>query len=259
MRGPHVRWCGRGRGDPAPYPIGDLVRLKTGAPGGWPFPARRAVGGRDGGWPVTGGAGGDARAAARRVPAGSKAELPPGDARVPPGASRPGERFTSRRPTTHALNRPGLTLWADLGAYRACSSTQSRPDGLWPPLPGRATGGLQDRPRGIRTLSELRDPAANLVRALRARSRLTRICGNHAKFANFSHRLVSVPLPDVTPVAMAEFLIRLLWVAEPTAVDLDGNQVPLCWTDYGAFPITQNGLLAIPKRIPVLRIAMEEA
>ena len=43
------------------------------------------------------------------------------------------EWFTSRRPTTHALNRPDVTLWADLGAYRARSSAQSQPDDLWPP------------------------------------------------------------------------------------------------------------------------------
>jgi len=47
---------------------GDLARLKTGAPGGWPFPARSRVGGRDGGRPATDGARGNARAAARRAP-----------------------------------------------------------------------------------------------------------------------------------------------------------------------------------------------
>jgi hypothetical protein len=55
---------------------GDLGRLKTWAPGGWPFPPQGAVGGRDGGQPVRGSARGRARAAARRAPPGAKAELP---------------------------------------------------------------------------------------------------------------------------------------------------------------------------------------
>ena len=29
MRGPHVRWCGRGRGNPAPYPIEPLIQIAS--------------------------------------------------------------------------------------------------------------------------------------------------------------------------------------------------------------------------------------
>ncbi len=49
-------------------------------------------------------------------------------ARLPQGTHDVEGRPPSRRPTTHALNRPDVTLWADLGRYRACSSTQSRSD-----------------------------------------------------------------------------------------------------------------------------------
>lgn len=42
-----------------------------------------------------------------------------------------GEWFTSRRLTIHAPNMPDATVWAGLGAYRACSGTQSQSDLLF--------------------------------------------------------------------------------------------------------------------------------
>src|SRR6266496_6851655 len=89
-------------------------------------PRAGAVGGRNGGQPVTGGVRGSARAAARRVPQGTKAELPARLRREPAGASRPPRRV---RPTP-SLRPPGRAdsygINALSGALRAPLKTRRK-------------------------------------------------------------------------------------------------------------------------------------